>query len=255
METREELFEELKRDMVKTVQYREGMPNDIRRIVKQTFSNLEVIFNELECNNSTIQTFKDAELNEVEIKLNRIGERRINSQLDELRNVLYQVQKDIEEYDGDELKSKVAKHMDYLSQIGKNDSKSINDILDKLQDSLIAIKNRQCVNLENRGFSQRQIECVTDQLKSLTIKVQGKYEEIAAIFAEDAKSMQKKLQEQYNLFLVQINRNEKDSFRESLQSGISLEEQRKNAEEFANKQKEKDEQPTIGKSLPGNVIE
>ncbi len=233
METKEELFEELRREMINTISYREGIPDDIQRIVKNVFEQLTTIFDEYRCNNSTIEMFCDSEFSQIKSTLNNAGMKRIDSQLEQLTDVLNSVQRDLEQgYSNDELRARGDIHMDELAQIGKNNSRTIDIVLDGLDEALRNIRLRQTRILEDRGFSERQIDEINEEITDLARRVHRRDEEMEDIFDIDADNLQDKLKQKYNLFLSEATKSKEDSFRESLYAGISLEEQSENAKQF-----------------------
>ncbi len=255
METKEVLFEELKRSMLKTVEYRDGMPKEIENMVKKVFVELGTIFDEYNCNSSTIEMFCEGEFGEIKSVLNKTGQRRIESQEDQLNEILSVVRRDLESgYSNDELKSRINRHREGIEEIGRNDSRTIDIVLGEIDQALGNIRRRQTMILGNRGFSERRIDEINEEMINLARRVQRQDTQMEEIFARDVKTLHRKLQEKYDLFLADATKDKKAEFRKSLYGGISLEEQSENAKQFIDDVNE-NKKKTKARDLIPNILE
>lgn len=235
-------FEELKRSMMSKILNREEMPEDVIKAVRGAFDNISEIYAEYGCNNSTIAEYMDGELKEVEKYLDsNVGEGRRDDQLDQLRTVLHRMERRLEEtVDGEEKQKDEEKDRDELSQIGNNNVRLTQRVLDVVSEALMNVRSRQNKILDARGYSGDRIMQIQEEVTAFIKSFENRNgESICEMFKQDEQGLRKELLSEYEEYLTQNKSDASKKFRDSMNAGISLEDQHKAATDFLHDSEEK----------------
>lgn len=235
-----EAYEGLRRNMMYVIENRGNMPADIMNLAIEMCERLEEQYDQVGCNNSSIRDYIQGNLNELMAKLQQIGSTmRKENQYDEVQAFLQKVEKDFEEkVDDEEQKSKDNNNKDIIGEICSNgqNNRMTPIITDEIQSTLKDIQSRQNKILATRGYSDRQIEAINDEVLYFIRNSKLKNEEqIYEALQGDDQELRKQLISVYDQYMDERQNGEKtnqEMFRESLDAGISLEEQSDNAKAF-----------------------
>lgn len=243
---KQEMFEELKGNVLRKVNNREAIPEEIKGIVERSFEELLELYRYSGCDNESIKQYIEATKYEVNSEINKIGENRKNIQFQEFQYIMNRMQNEVEDnQERNEERDKQA-----IMEVDFEDRKSTLRIVETLEMALRDVQNRQNNILEARGFSDNQIDKINDEVRNYIYKFSMRQQEnVQYQLDDDRKELTFEIIEEYEAYIQweiseeKKNESEKESFREELDAGISLEEQR----EFAQKTQEEqsDEQKEI----------
>lgn len=264
-----ERIEELKKEMMARTFYREGMPEEVIKVVQEAFDGIKNQYKELHCNNSSIQEYIEGNLAYVKSYLETtLGEERKERQMEQVQLVTMRMKKELEDVDIslEDKKRKQENHKRGISEIGTDDKRITVKITGVMQEYLKNVQSAQNRILGANGFSMDRIEFIQQNIHGFIRYFINKNEKrIGKILEEDSNSLKEQLLNEYEQFLLQSGKEEKlettnksrrEEFVEGLDSGISLEEQRDFSREQNNEKRLEERQG--GKSaqaLPDNVIE
>ena len=91
------MIEELKRNILRKVEYREAIPQPINEVVERCFSDILEIYRSRYYNSSTIEEYIEGARQEVNAMISKIGEDRKNIQFQELQHIIFKIQNKVEE--------------------------------------------------------------------------------------------------------------------------------------------------------------
>lgn len=260
-------FEQLRNEMRTIFERKEGIPEDVKRIIQQMFNKLEQEYKKRGCYSTNIKEYIDGNLSELMAHLKSgIGNRRKEEQMEDIQIFLHGVQKGIEEnLDSEEQKREDDNNKKRIGEISNNSPSNIRKTLntmDLIEEYLRDIQSAQNRMLYSRKqYSDRQISELNDQMKYFIKKLRSDNENnIHNGFQKDNKQLRQELLEKFEEYLEQRGEkehSEKDSFRQTLdvKAQLPLEKQRDNAQHFAqrNEQGEKDNNLAVNE-LPESIL-
>lgn len=236
-----EKFEELKKDILKSIEYREDIPIEIVSMTKKILLEVSNIYDKFNCNDSAIQQYLEGKFDEIKKYLSvDIGKKRKNEKLEQVGFILRKISKEMEEINQE---SNRKRYENEFLTVESNNRLSTNRVLGLITDSILNIQSRQNKILDARGFSDQRINQINQEVRAFIRFVQSKNEEkIYELFVQDDKYIQNKLIKLYEDYLISTKKDKREEFLESVDAKISLEEQHKFAvekvEEVNNKQQE-----------------
>ena len=187
---------------------------------------------------------------------NRFGEDRRTMHFTDVQQILNDIEKGVY----------TRNNIEY-AEIGSSEQQR--DMADKtcelLREGLMDIRSRQNSILDARGFSQRRIEQINaEAVQFIREYISTHQEEVVQMYRDDDKQLKQDLVSQFEMYLqdkqteekrendkneqetgeAKMSESKEQDFRDYMSAGISLEEQKRNADEFAIQQEEnKDKEP------------
>ena len=246
-----EAFENLKRRLLLEVSDREEIPADVTKMIKEAVIQLEQIYQRNGTINGSIEQYMEGTIQEINANLkNRFGEDRRTMHFTDVQQILNDIEKSVY----------TRNNIEY-AEIGSTEQQR--DMADKtcelLREGLMDIRSRQNSILDARGFSQRRIEQINaEAVQFIREYISTHQEEVVQMYRDDDKQLKQDLVSQFEMYLQdkqteekrENDKNEQETgeatmseskeqdFRDSMSAGISLEEQKSNADEFAIQQEE-----------------
>ena len=246
-----EAFENIKRRLLLEVSDREEIPADVTKMIKEAVIQLEQIYQRNGTINGSIEQYMEGTIQEINANLkNRFGEDRRTMHFTDAQQILNDIEKGVY----------TRNNIEY-AEIGSSEQQR--DMADKtcelLREGLMDIRSRQNSILDARGFSQRRIEQINaEAVQFIREYISTHQEEVVQMYRDDDKQLKQDLVSQFEMYLQdkqteekrENDKNEQENgeatmseskeqdFRDSMSAGISLEEQKSNADEFAIQQEE-----------------
>lgn len=246
-----EAFENLKRRLLMEVSNREEIPADVTKMIKEAVIKLEQLYQRNGTINGSIEQYMEGTIQEINANLkNRFGEDRRTMHFTDVQQILNDIEKSVY----------TRNNIEY-AEIGSTEQQR--DMADKtcelLREGLMDIRSRQNSILDARGFSQRRIEQINaEAVQFIREYISTHQEEVVQMYRDDDKQLKQDLVSQFEMYLQdkqteekrENDKNEQETgeatmseskeqdFRDSMSAGISLEEQKSNADEFAIQQEE-----------------
>lgn len=246
-----EAFENLKRRLLLEVSNREEIPADVTKMIKEAVIKLEQLYQRNGTINGSIEQYMEGTIQEINANLkNRFGEDRRTMHFTDVQQILNDIEKSVY----------TRNNIEY-AEIGSTEQQR--DMADKtcelLREGLMDIRSRQNSILDARGFSQRRIEQINaEAVQFIREYISTHQEEVVQMYRDDDKQLKQDLVSQFEMYLQdkqteekrENDKNEQENgeatmseskeqdFRDSMSAGISLEEQKSNADEFAIQQEE-----------------
>lgn len=269
---KEELMEEFKGNVLRKIQYRESIPEEVNEIVNRSIKNILDLYERYGCSNSTIEEYVDGSIKEVNAIIIRTSDDRKNSQFEQFQGILSRMKREIE--NKEEINPN--KNKEEILDVDFDDNSITIRIMGTIEDVLQDIRNTQSRILESRGYSYERIDQINESVymyinsimrndekireyleldkNELVDQITNEYEEYLEVEEKiDKQEEQKEEQKREELEDKQKDKNE--SFRDELDAGISLEEQQQFVESFKEEEeKEKQENELLMQELPGDVL-
>ena len=275
-----EQFENLYGNIMSMIENENQIPKEVMSIIMDVFYQIEEIYKQNRCNNSSILEGIDLESNVIRGMLNgTLSDDMRNEQFIRTSEVLKMIEEKLKEIEQKSNKISEEEFQDIendmqnrardgISEIGVNNQQVTSTIMMVVEDALKDIRSRQNTILYNRGeLSVDVIYDIQQQVQDVIRQFQNKEQDIFDIFQQKDKQLQKDILhqfEEYMQYRAQLRKEKSEIperkaevleeqveaiFRESLKAGIPLEEQAKSAEQFLREQEEKEEQNPKGEKL------
>lgn len=95
-----ERLEELKREMMAKTFYREGMPEEVMKVIQEAFDGILDRYKKLDCNNLSIQEYIQGNLEYAKsCVIKNLGEKRKNSQMKQVQFIIHGMERELENLD------------------------------------------------------------------------------------------------------------------------------------------------------------
>ena len=271
-----EKMEELKIAMMRKVIYREGMPAEIYGIVKEAFEGVLNRYNNMACNNLSIQEYMQGNLEYIKFYINEnLGEKRKEAQMEQVQDIVRRIEgnlEDIETLEND--KNRQEGYREEINQIDSKNQEMTANIITAMEETLKDVQSRQNRILDSNGFSMDRIEQINQNVQDfIRYYVSRNQEKIYEVLEKDSDSLKEELLSEYEQYVLQNlserraneqqneeeqeEKTKREEFIERLDAGISLEEQKDFSEKQTNeleKERKNEEQENSISSLDENVI-
>lgn len=255
---KEELMEEFKGNVLRKVQYRDAIPEEVNEIVNRSIKNILELYERYGCSNPTIEEYVDGTVREVNEVMSRSSDDRKNNQFVQIQSILSRMQREIENKE----EVNPNKNKEEILDVDFDDNSITIRIMTTIEDALQDIKNTQNRILESRGYSYERIDQINEGVHMYIGSIIRNDEKIKQYLELDKNELVAQITNEYEQYLEaqekeeQIEEKQKDeneSFRDELDAGISLEEQQQFVESF--KEKEENEKQEERPVLDPFVIE
>lgn len=253
-----ETFIQLKERTMSIFEYKEEIPVEVHKTIQEMFNSLEKKYKEMECYTPNIQEYMHGNLEELMARLNsEIGNRRKDEQYDDIQVFLRAIERKLEEkLDSEEQKRRDNEDKENIGEIANDAPNNIRitlNTMDLIEEYLRDVQSRQNRILYARGlYSQSQIEDINDEIRYFIMHLRNRNEEkIHEAYQSDNAQLREEILQAFEEYTIQRGEepNKKESFKDSLFAGISLEEQNVNAKRFvADSQEANQEQEKSGKT-------
>ena len=260
-------FEQLRNEMRTIFERKEGIPEDVKRIIQQMFNKLEQEYKKRGCYSTNIKEYIDGNLSELMAHLKSgIGNRRKEEQMEDIQIFLHGVQKGIEEnLDSEEQKREDDNNKKRIGEISNNSPSNIRKTLntmDLIEEYLRDIQSAQNRMLYSRKqYSDRQISELNDQMKYFIKKLRSDNENnIHNGFQKDNQQLRQELLRAFEEYIDrrgEKEHTEQNDFRKSLdvKDQLPLGIQRDNSERFlAGNVQEQDQESLAVDELPESTL-
>lgn len=243
------------KEMNNKIMQSEGIPEDVKRIVRNMFERLSNKYDEMNCNNSTILDYLETAMTQFRHELDKIGEKRKDTIVEEFNYMTKNITNDLEnELDEDTQNRRDNMYKERISELGESHNRrNANIIMDRVQEALMDIQSRQKGVLVARGYDDRRIDNINEEVRTfIRHMVNINEENIYEIMKADTRQLNNILLDKYEEFLQERegNRvNDETSFKDRLKDGRTLEQQRDDTEKIIEKMQETQEDNGL-KKLP-----
>lgn len=235
-----ESYDNLRKNMINILENSEGIPSEVMQLIIKIFESIEEKYKEMGCHNSSIESYLQGNLGELIATLRgRLGNEIKEGQYYQIESILAEVRRDLEEkLDDEEQKRRDNKIQDNIGEFsngGDNNRRTVR-IVSEIEDALKDAQSMQNRLLSVRGYSDRKIEEINYEVTHfIRQQLQRGEENILEALKGDEGELKKQLLAAYEAYIherQENNKSQEESFRESLDARISLDEQRDNALEF-----------------------
>lgn len=251
-----ERIEELKRSMMRKVNNREEMPEEVIRTIQEAFNELLNIYRDLHSDNLAIQQYIEGSLGQVKVDVTRnLGKKCRESQLRQVQDICGRIERELEDVDRqiDEPKKEEV-HKQEISQIESGEQHMATRIVVMLEDSLRSVQSKQNRILSSHGDSMEKIEQVQQNAREFIRYFISRNEgKIYGILKKDNDSLKEQLLREYEEYQLQVKQDDarkeegetkeskRKEFVDKLDGDISLEAQRDFSEKYTAESKSKEE--------------
>lgn len=250
----EEKWKELKRGILRKIQYRNAIPTEIEEEAKRYFDQIIEVYKNNQCDNETIKKYSDGNKKNFERRLKSIEEERKSEQLGKANQAISGIRRNNLE------REEELKHKEEIFKMEGKESAQVTKVLEIIKDEIRDIRSRQRNILVARGYSDdriRQIDQKVEQAQRLLAKEKETY--FLELLEKDSKTLTNQIINVYEEKIEQITTNEKvdpkQNFKKEIASNITLEEQKEYTEDVLEKQKQQEIKRDPAKTLPSNVLE
>lgn len=250
-----ERIEELKRSMMRKVNNREEMPEEVIRTIQEAFNELLNIYRDLHSDNLAIQQYIEGSLGQVKVDITRkLGEKRRESQLRQVQDICRRIERELEEADSQLDKNREDEaHKQEILQIESGEHYTATRIMRIAEDSLRDVQSRQNHILNSHGDSMEKIEQVQQNVREFIRYFVSRNEgKIYGILKKDNDSLKEQLLREYEEYQLQVKQDDarkeegetkkskREEFVDELDGNISLEAQRDFSEKYTAESKSKE---------------
>ena len=274
-------FEELKHQLLMAIQLREEIPQDVRMMIEGIFRKIEEIYVENHCYSGSISEALNIELSGVEKFLNNnITNSRRNEQFQEMQFILGQIERTIDEeqslegkISGEELEGirqeNNNRHSERFNEFGKNTIiGTVNNILGHVEEILGDINLRQRRSLSAREVNDDRIEEISYEVRGAIRNFLNQEDQMIAFFVEDDKQFRGTILEKYREYIQAAKESREkaasamqeegispqQTFRDSLDAGIPLDEQAEDAETFLTRRDDDEKLSKLLDEIPESTL-
>ena len=273
-------FEELKHQLLSAIQYRDEIPQEVIKMIEGIFEKIADIYAENHCDSTSILEAIDVELMGVKSFLEtRITDDRRNNQFEEMQWILRQIEQSIEEEQS--VDGKIAEedlrntnnnsHTKMFEEFGSDQKtimRTVNNILGCVEDILNDINSRQRRILSARGVDGNKIEEIIYEVKRAISNFQYNGDQMVAFFVEDDKQFRGTILEKYREYIQAAKESREkaasamqeegispqQTFRDSLDAGIPLDEQAEDAETFLTRRDDDEKLSKLLDEIPESTL-
>lgn len=236
----------------------EEIPEELNKLIRDMFEKVEEIYNQNGCNNSSISERIYVESRAMlTILNNEIAENMRSEQFQSAMIVMDRIQRSMEEIEqnngkaseeeSQEAEQRLKIHSrEWFSEIGGDNSQTVASIIRAMEDVLQDIRLSQSRILYNRGvMSADRIYDIQQQVLEAIRQFENDGQEIWQMLEQKDNRLREEILEKYEEYLQSREQSREDesegkTFRDSLNAGISLEEQSDLAKQFLEEQEKQD---------------
>lgn len=209
----EEKIEELKKVILKRIQYKDELPEKIDLIIDKAISTIIGIYKDHYCEYTTIEEYSYEIKNEIGIILNGINAVRNDYQIEEIMNIINRMK-------NEEGIRKKEQEKNVFLNMKSNDHAYTERIMDTIVDGLESIKLKQKNILETMQYYEKRIFNINQIVQRYIYKFEGfKNDEIYEVLEEDRKELVEFIVNEYDKVFPKT---EKQNFKEGLNANITL---------------------------------
>lgn len=260
-----QIFEEFKSKILTKISTNKELPTECINILKESFNDMFKV-----CTNTsdaqtleTLKTYMQGNFDMLKVSIKKLEEDRNSAKLDSVWKIVNQIENEIENNEDDANRTKTQ-----IDDVQLNNASDATNMIDMTADYLRDAQDSFNKMLEIRGYSQQVIEGVNEKINNyishFTVQTPDK---ITEILQEDQEILKKEIAEEYNGYLQEVKYVEgekqedttisrQEQFRQELDSGITLEEQKDFVDKFNENQENSNnkEEKNQNKDLPGDII-
>ena len=257
---KKEIFEELRRNVLKEIQGRDLSREQIMILIEKDIDKVIKVYESYGCNYKPIEEYLTAKKAEMKSIVDSTCDERKGEMLQQMDFILKKIQNDTEEKQTEEYKN-----IGKLSTIETHDRKQVIKIVNGFTNCLRDAKTHANRILSYRGFSDNRIEQIDGNIIGVINKLETQIQnETDYIFSKDKQEIISKVVEEYQTSLDiirkidRLNSDEKQQFREKMKSGESLKEQKEFVDNILKdepkKQNTLDDLDKVFPALPDDLI-
>lgn len=268
---KEVFFEEFKKEVFKLVEQKDGIPEEVYKIVNETLNGLLEAYQDTRCDTNSIAEYIRGTEVELKSELNKTANERKNNEFEESAGMMFQIRKAMEEnLDNDELKNMQRRMIQKFEEMNFEDRKISIDITNSLKDRLKDIQSQQNRILYSLGYSDTRIEKINDEINAYIERVtRGQEENINYIIKNDSHELINEVKSKYEEY-IQIaekieneqreetnedkEQSKREEFLDRINSGFTLEEQRAFSVEYKKREEGAKEKNDYSQDLPSDII-
>lgn len=242
-------FEELKRKLMNKVNNKE-MPKEVIQIINDIYKKMMQITQRTGISNRKVEEVISENNRLLNRKVNNnIANARKESQLEEMNYILNGMQRNLEEIEESQLNEEQReeennksrqRNISTFEEMDMNSSKDVDGIVNLLDENVREVRSVIRRVLASRGVSEDKLDQVRNEFSRVIHYIQSKVPgELMRILREEDKRTIDEIitdYEEYEEFRAQKkNKTKHEQFADSLDAGISLEEQHEFSNEFCNR--------------------
>lgn len=261
-----ERLEEFKIKVMRRLSYDDRMPHEIEKIISEMFNGLKNRYKDLQCSSMSIIEYIEGNLNYAKNEINKyLNENRKDSQVEYIQAFMRNIEREL---DDENITTNVTRHQQEIEQMDSQDGRATERIGNILEELLTDAQSQQNRILDSRGYDMNRINEVQQETRGFINRMVNKNEDkIYEVLKQDSTKLKSWILEQYQDYIrqeeIEANKGvekeeektERKEFVESLDAGISLEDQSKAAEERNTRQDEVKENQQNESALPEHVID
>ena len=269
---REEKNEELKRRCLTEIQHRDSIPQGVVDTIRKDFNEIFRIYDssipESELENA--KTYIQGKFDELKAEINNIGDLRKSDEIEQTYLALQNLQSEV---DNEIKKEESNKDEMAISEIDLNNNQRTSQLINLTVDSLKNVQNYQNRLLDFRGYSNERIEQINGKVNEYIYGIKTrKAEDILNLLKNDEENLKNEINGLYGEYIRKFEEkgenkdidsiqeekhlSDKEVFRQDLDSGKSLEEQKEYVENVLKEQAEQKEEQNENQieTLPEDLL-
>lgn len=243
---KQEILDELKHNLIYKLQQDEATSDQIMQYIREKVTELTNILEVNDVNFLTIQDYMSEEIKYLMIKISTVCQERTDDITSQVINTIEQLQKKLDgEQEDKEMEQEEIEQKSQFSEIETEDVNISRIITSKLEDFIMDIRQKAAAIMDAHGFDYSRIDEVVANINAyMNNALVDTEEEVYSILSKDREKIIEIVDTEYKKAMESVEKDPEETFRESLDAGISLEQQREFVENISQKEdNEKQEKP------------
>lgn len=264
---KQEIIEEFRATVLREIEQDYTTEEEIVNVVVEKFNTLRDIFAQNGVNPQIIDEYMDGNLSMIKAQIRGLYDTRKADILDQvdfiIKKIHTQMEETPEQQEPEEKRRMEQRNIDEMSLIETDNNAYARRIAGELADSIADIRSHANRVLDSRGIDMQTMENLLEDIRLYINRAEeSSGEEIDGMLDEDRNKTITRLTSQYEAALEEIKQienkkeeqSEEKAFRNSLDAGISLEEQNKFAVQWAevDSAEKEEEKPALGEDIELN---
>ncbi len=240
---KEDIFEELKREIYSKIQCQEYALSEIEKIIKDTFNEFILICYRYGCDNNNIEEYLNGNRDLVLINAKKICESRKDEIFGQISYLINKIKNESDEKEDNQ------PDFSKLEIIESKDLEKTLKILSDIKDGLINSKTHTARQISTFLNTDIEVETIIGEISQyINLLESNRGEKIQEVLETDKNILISKIKESCEKYKIYFDKQNSD-FKQELNAGISLEEQK----QFSNELIERESQTSL-KVLPDDIL-
>lgn len=234
---KKEILDEFKNNVIYLIQQDETTSEQVVQYLKERVTELENLFESHGVNILTINDYMEEEFKFIAMKAAAICQERTDNITEQIAIIIDKIQRKIDEEQSIQENDEKQEESEFNS-IETEDASFSRMITSQLEDFIMDIKTKASAVMDAYGIDYSKIEEVlTDINLCMNSALLESEEQLYNMLSEDKKRIIEALNSEYEQAMESVNKEPEQAFRDSLDAGISLDEQQEFVENISENNK------------------